>query len=258
MFPLTAGFCNDVFSLHPPCSQPLVLKVFSPMAKARGTPEDRLGVVDSLASDYGLGPQVVYVDDDFCVTTFVKGDTLEECEFGGGRRSSLCFNALKSVHFLTTPPTHTHTLLPPLPPFIFFYGAADVHGYGRYDEGADLCKRLGAVVGNFHSIRAEGNRLKDSLRRMAKGIGGEEAEKWLQQVERICSVLEKVGGDGILCHGDLKPSNVMAYKDDDNPCNIGKSNCGDVRLIDFELSGGGMEGLRHLQAFQDGQQDEGD
>ncbi|KAH8066447.1 hypothetical protein JL722_889 [Aureococcus anophagefferens] len=60
--PLQSGFCNDVFRVdveHRP--QPLVVKLFSDLARARCAPACR-GVVDVAAGAAGLGPRVARAD----------------------------------------------------------------------------------------------------------------------------------------------------------------------------------------------------
>lgn len=198
--PLTAGFCNDVFSFHPESSNPspegkLVIKVFSPMAHIRATGDaEGLGVVDRMASERGLGPDVVLSHRNFTITTFVEGRTLEE---------------------------------------------SDIHKGGASEA---LCRKLGVLVGKFHEIEGKGNRLLRSLEIMADGVGGERGAMWRKEISEVRALMVGMRS-GVMCHGDLKPSNVMQEGGEG----------GTLKLIDFELSGGGWRGFDIYKLFRTGE-----
>ena len=56
---MSAGFCNWVYRVDLPRTGPVVVKLFSPLAKLRLTPAQR-GYEDEEAGEAGLGPRVYY------------------------------------------------------------------------------------------------------------------------------------------------------------------------------------------------------
>ena len=73
---LDSGFCNSVYRVDTN-KKPVVVKIYSAMAKARCAPACR-GVVDEAVGAAGLGPQIHVRTDDALVAEFVDGETLTE------------------------------------------------------------------------------------------------------------------------------------------------------------------------------------
>ena len=70
---LDSGFCNSVYRVDTH-KKPVVVKIYSAMAKARCAPACR-GVVDEAVGAAGLGPQIHVRTDDALVAEFVDGET---------------------------------------------------------------------------------------------------------------------------------------------------------------------------------------
>ena len=171
--PLQSGFCNDVFRVdveHRP--RPLVVKLFSDLARARCAPACR-GVVDVAAGAAGLGPRVLVRTDDALVQEFSPGAELAApaVRADGSRRAAAAIAPrLAALHALPCPG--------PLP-------AAPAALWVGVD--AMLGDRGGATGGAL-----DAGALAREARRMRAAVDG-------------------VARADVLGHGDFKPSNVLLH-----------------------------------------------
>jgi thiamine kinase-like enzyme len=75
---MSAGFCNWVYRAEVEGSpRPVVVKLFSPLAKLRITPMKR-GEGDETASAEGFGPRLLYRSTEGLITEYIEGETLTE------------------------------------------------------------------------------------------------------------------------------------------------------------------------------------
>ena len=74
---MSAGFCNWVYRVDLPGTGPVIVKLFSPLAKMRLAPTQR-GCGDEEAGDEGLGPRLLYRSPEGLICDYIEGDTLTE------------------------------------------------------------------------------------------------------------------------------------------------------------------------------------
>ena len=98
---LDSGFCNSVYRVDTH-KKPVVVKVYSAMAKARCAPACR-GVVDEAVGAAGLGPQIHVRTDDALVAEFVDGETLTERDLKDDETALAIAPKLAALHALPIP-----------------------------------------------------------------------------------------------------------------------------------------------------------
>ena len=99
---LDSGFCNSVYRVDTN-KKPVVVKIYSAMAKARCAPACR-GVVDEAVGAAGLGPQIHVRTDDALVAEFVDGETLTERDLKDEETALAIAPKLAQLHALPIPP----------------------------------------------------------------------------------------------------------------------------------------------------------
>lgn len=104
---LESGFCNTVYKVDTR-EKPVVVKLYSAMAKARCAPACR-GVVDEAVGNAGLGPKIHVRTDDALVAEFVDGDTLTERDLKDTQCALAIAPTLAQLHALPIPPPLPHT-----------------------------------------------------------------------------------------------------------------------------------------------------
>ena len=168
--PLQSGFCNDVFRVEAAGAEPVVVKLFSAMARARCDAPCR-GVVDVAVGAAGLGPRVLARTDDALVCAFVAGVEADEAAVRrDGCRLAVDEIApkLRALHALPTPA--------PLP-------AAP----------AALWRGVDAMLAAYGGARH----------------GPIDAATLAREARRMRAAVDAVAAADVVGHGDLKPSNVM-------------------------------------------------
>ena len=103
---LDSGFCNSVYRVDTH-KKPVVVKIYSAMAKARCAPACR-GVVDEAVGAAGLGPQIHVRTDDALVAEFVDGETLTERDLKDEATALAIAPKLAQLHALPIPPPLPH------------------------------------------------------------------------------------------------------------------------------------------------------
>ena len=98
---LDSGFCNSVYRVDTH-KKPVVVKIYSAMAKARCAPACR-GVVDEAVGAAGLGPQIHVRTDDALVAEFVDGETLTERDLKDDETALAIAPKLAALHALPIP-----------------------------------------------------------------------------------------------------------------------------------------------------------
>ena len=103
---LDSGFCNSVYRVDTH-KKPVVVKIYSAMAKARCAPACR-GVVDEAVGAAGLGPQIHVRTDDALVAEFVDGETLTERDLKDEATALAIAPKLAQLHALPIPEPLPH------------------------------------------------------------------------------------------------------------------------------------------------------
>jgi thiamine kinase-like enzyme len=241
---LSAGFCNWVYCVS--CVLPsygvaadgnsgtevkYVAKVFSPMAKVRVAPRYR-GAVDiaACAGDNAVGPELVYNDENCIVSVLVPGAEL---------------------------------------------GESDVHGVGKFGDGETLCGSVGRRVAELHSLElgiemphmlwsTMGAMLDFIDAKVAGDLKKQVIDGWSvatlrDTIQTLQATIDALGCEIVTGHGDLKPTNVMVTPPEVCEVHASRSSralpvsateCSDVVLIDFELSGPNYRGFDLCKFFR--------
>lgn len=210
---LTAGFCNYVYCVVLP-GKLVVVKLFSPLAKLRVDPQLR-GFADESAGADGLGPRLLYRDEDGLVIEFVPGDTLTEADMhspeatGVGGLIEKAAERVAALHSAQRPTPAAESPDSPVDLWLF------IDRMLEHVEGGSALERQRALPRGFSlsQLKAEATRLR-----------------------RLYESLEL---PLVIGHGDLKPSNLMLCDHADPECAVEGVQCGldDIVFIDFELAG---------------------
>lgn len=171
---MSAGFCNWVYRVDLVTSGPIVVKLFSPLAKLRLQPDLR-GVGDETASDEGLGPRLLHRSADGLVTQYIVGDTLTEADMHADGSNLPATIAPKLAAFHGPP----QQLKEDEPPILWCFLDAMVEHIAKAEEALPEGITLRQIKGEVARMRARCDAL----------------------------ALPIVRG-----HGDLKPSNVMMVR----------------------------------------------
>ena len=220
---LSAGFCNWVYRVDLPAdarapARPVLVKVFSPLAKLRVNAESR-GLGDELAGQEGLGPELLYRSADGLITDFVQGSTLTEPEIHARTPWLLRRIAAKlaALHSLALPASEPLDL-----------ASEQSHGPPPVVLWQFLQSMLAHVSDRPHTV--------------PPGICLQHVS---DEVARMRSRFDELQLPVVLGHGDLKPSNVMTTA-------LGDGSARDVRVrfIDFELAGAHYRGYDLFKLFR--------
>lgn len=179
---MSAGFCNWVYRVDLPAPErsPIVVKIFSPLAKLRLEPAAR-GLGDQTAAAEGLGPQLLYRSPDGLITDFVHGDTLAEADMhaAGSAYPAQIAPRLAALHRCTS----------------------------------DECAASGAGAGTsalWTFLQRMVDHIATEPGSLPRGISMDDLRREVGRMRARCDALAL---PMVLGHGDLKPSNVMLGAD---------------------------------------------
>ena len=212
---MSAGFCNWVYRVDLPDHNPVVVKLFSPLAKLRLEPALR-GCGDEEAGAESLGPRLLYRSPDGMVCDFIEGETLTESDMHAPASDlpALIAPRLAALHG------------EPLP-----LGGASSGRSGAVVAGA-LAAGRSPILWQF--LNSMVDRIAEATDRLPPGLTLAQIRSEVERMRRRCDALSLPLVRG---HGDLKPSNVMA-----------KSR--DICFIDFELAGCHYRGYDLFKLFR--------
>ena len=205
---MSAGFCNWVYRVQLEGSeQPIMVKLFSPLAKLRLAPERR-GLGDETAGDEALGPRLLYRSADGLICEWIEGETLTEAD-------------------LHAPSSSLPALIAPK--------LAALHGEPL--AAVEAGDADGPVLWQF--LHAMIEQIALGADALPEGFTLAELRAEVERMRRRCDALRLPVVRG---HGDLKPSNVMHLKraagaPSDRPAVGGDGDVAEISFIDFELSG---------------------
>jgi 3-dehydroquinate synthase/2-deoxy-scyllo-inosose synthase len=199
--PLTVGFANHVWG-QVKCGQRVVVKRYTELAFIRFEAE-ALGTVDMLSGEHGVGPHVHYFSPQGSVIQRVDGQTLEESDMHKGDLKLLdsVAQAVAKLHQLSVPQACEG------PPMLWRCIDRMLEAAGRTREfWPEKVPDIDVILDEVLKLRVAVDKQKTSL---------------------------------TLCHGDLKPSNVILNKES-----------GEVRLIDHELGGPNYRAFDLMKIFR--------
>mmetsp|Transcript_39575 Transcript_39575/g.83038 ORF Transcript_39575/g.83038 Transcript_39575/m.83038 type:complete len:533 (+) Transcript_39575:54-1652(+) len=190
----------------------VVAKIFSPLAKLRLTPAMR-GAADALAAAHGLGPRVMYKNDEGMITDFVRGRTLTETDIHDKKAHKGVLKALApklaALHSVPLPSQE--------PPVL------------------------------WHFMEEMLLQIKKGEAALPEGITPEQVSAEVARMRRRFDELQMPVVNG---HGDLKPSNVMQREVCGGLVPDVAADADDVTFIDFELSGPHYRGYDLYKLFR--------